>query len=1234
MLSTYAPTLKAQAPTDNSPVTAQIFYSGRMLGYLREDQNHQYSGPANAFLQEYDNQCSRSVTARSCVLLGMGDNFAPNYSARLDDNGAFKHRDGSNATYDKDNVARFLYDARFTALIPGKEDFYFGPYRLWRIAQSMNAQRRDDSTSTLKNGPFLADNLILVPKDDKHRHSEEKTFSDKVEGISTDLAGQAMPWLVRVAFTLDDSKIVIDQSKLEARLCATGKNPDDIPLETEPSRNANCERWPWDGNSKSFVRVQNKQDPSGPRAISSRPGQNPAPVVARDLTPGADYGLCIVGIGFRNVKKSAPNRYCLPIHIAIPMFPAPYIVQEDPLGHSHSKVAIFGVVDKDFRSHLPKQNAGWDVQDSQKKVLDKSVPDSSAKGQWLPYRVEVDALDPKVALEQALDAFQLDMATATNSSRALLGASSQSSTDQALARTAIESLNLNQTRFAGVIVLMAQMNYDAAGELARHIEIPKGLALRGPDPEQAFDLVIARAEISYETRPQTLVLDSLAEAARPRFVVGPPPAYDERKQEVRVPLGWVRLERHPDGAQAAFSTSTSYCNYSTAGSPMEGCVAPDKSSAWDELQNQLYAGTSSGAFAQCYKVLGNKKPGDCADDAIAGCLTRFATCAMLQNDPNYDTEGSDVGLLQTRDIWVPKEKVTVPERKGHEERAAWRIHLASASTVQGILDRIFWKDDLLAHSQLSGAQLKAVLKESDGYKKEEENPVWVAPDTRGRGLQSAGILKGIELKPGAKEASLYVHLDEISDTSLYRVAASSYIISGETGYPEFAAPADGEKPNFFPTRGKGVRISVLVCEALKEGAKQPDLYHCGEAPDGVVNASFAPADYALSDTITKTVAGLIRDDREPDGHLEYLESQFHELAHGHDNSPLAKTAMANSTNENILQNYPYLDVNLLNLSIAGSLNTALASRAQTANFSGVQQSDIPQPTKSEFKWLTKLRVLDRRGRWDFGVALDEQFDKAVQGSLTKPSTPSWVSNNVIAGPVVQYSLSDPRRAPRRLFAFHFDYNRQITPTALTLNFAMNSKSFPFSQRASSGFNPKGGFRYESGDSYFEVGGVYTRSIDVLSEVTNLPGGAVCSLKENQSLSACVGAILYTGSATPVLHYSSFSQTGMYWDSKLSFDVLQGKWTYQLTSTGTFYPSSDPVSALTRLDARVSNTLKFPLIGNLSFAPTAEWRFFETERTQDFLKRLSTSVALTYTFHKDSRVRLWGAMMNKATPAAQ
>jgi hypothetical protein len=1196
---------QASNPASGSPAvtSATIFYSGRMMGYLRQDKANDPDSrtfPAKIFLDKYGAEC----TTRPCVLLGMGDNFAPKYEARINKDGNFKSRDGSDASYDKDDVAAFLYNAKFNALVPGKEDFYFGAYRLWKIAGSMH----ENNIAASQGGPFVADNLVLRPVDEKDREqwldptgrkpgNHVKKFTAHAAWVSSSFTGKAMPWLSKLTFTFDPPLKAEQVGSLQGKRCIGEKNPDDINPASD-----DCVAW------KAAPKIDRKH-PDVVQEVSFLRDVLVDKRSVDELERGRDYGFCIT-----DPRHSVEPQYCLPIHVETPMFSSAYVQTDD------GKVAIFAVVDTAIRSYIPKQNAGWDVLDpnAPNKVLKNSIRDPSEHTDWIPHRVEIAALPPQDALQQAMDAFVFDH---------------------------------HHQDFKGITVLMAQMDMDQADELARHMKAPDGMKLgdgAAPNSEDmAFDLVIAKADFSHQTREQTISVTASPTETRYRFVAVPPPAWTD-DGTFQLPLGSAEITRGgPIGTAkycipALHSTSCAGPIDGKRISALQELNTRNTQFGLDELQRRLAQGiaSTSKTYAGCYKVMGDSKLGYCSKN-LSSCLMKFATCAMLQDNGTFDTEGSDVALLQPRDIWVPKADASQTE-------------LVEAETVQGVLDRIFWKDDLLSHANLSGSQLKALIKESTKFEDEEKNPLWILRDTTGRKLSDVGLLKGTEPKPGSKDSPYYAHLEELSDSSLYRVAASSFISNGDTGYVEFASPAQGKVELFRNNSAKdpakahpgkvGVRISVLVCEALKQGVEPnyEPLYHCGEPDIGDRKSTpflvVDEASYAISSAETKQLGGLVvPDNREQDNHREYLEAQAKELTFGRD--PFAKDSLTGQTrnqSEKDIQSYPYLDVNLQKMAIGGSLNTALASKAQTANLGGVLQSDIPQPTKGEVSWITQLRVLDRRGGWDIGPTLDAEFDKSMQARLAGPSSATFSADNVTLGPLLlQFSMSDPRKQPRRLLTFHlWDLQSQITDTNIALSGKANSASYILDVRRNYGYQPKWGYRYESGESYFEAGGIYVKNYRVLSEIAGLPPGySDCILTATQSLAGCVSQIEFpAGFPAPILHYSNFQQGGIYWDGKLHIDVWKGKWTYEFTSKGTWNFAGDTVSALTRFDTRVGNSLNFPLFGNFSFAPMAEWRFFETQGTQDYIKRLNTMVQLNYNFHKDSRVKLWDAMKYKPSSA--
>jgi len=105
------------------------------------------------------------------IFVGMGDNFGVELYSRTYGVGVGRNGDTAEDLHPKlrepgdawqpsddgkigDNVGCFLSMAGYTAVVPGKEDLYFGPERLRRIAQRL------DSAHLSHRVPMLAANLI------------------------------------------------------------------------------------------------------------------------------------------------------------------------------------------------------------------------------------------------------------------------------------------------------------------------------------------------------------------------------------------------------------------------------------------------------------------------------------------------------------------------------------------------------------------------------------------------------------------------------------------------------------------------------------------------------------------------------------------------------------------------------------------------------------------------------------------------------------------------------------------------------------------------------------------------------------------------------------------------------------------------------------------------------------------------------------------------------------------
>ena len=164
-----------------------VFYTGRPLGYFRYSDQQDFlmkgcpsdpkdlNDPGKALKKIWDERRNNASSAR--LLVGMGDNFAPEYFSRTFTGTPPERADVPYPAKDRyfwdgvsqkwvvdkttgvddvsiptDNVACFLQLMGYTAVVPGKHDFYFGPNRLREIGRWLH----DNGTAMLAGNLSIA----------------------------------------------------------------------------------------------------------------------------------------------------------------------------------------------------------------------------------------------------------------------------------------------------------------------------------------------------------------------------------------------------------------------------------------------------------------------------------------------------------------------------------------------------------------------------------------------------------------------------------------------------------------------------------------------------------------------------------------------------------------------------------------------------------------------------------------------------------------------------------------------------------------------------------------------------------------------------------------------------------------------------------------------------------------------------------------------------------------------
>ena len=765
----------AQPPAGDAGSTLPVFHTGRLMGYMRYPDRQtlaQRGCPANleksdqvkAFLEHLDRAGGGDPLSR--VLVGVGDNFAPAFDARViyrdltSKDALFKDMlsydpsqdrwielgapgpaapqdaQGGLGTVAADNVACFLRLAGYDALVPGKHDFYFGPERLRQIARFLvNGEGRKVhllatnlviSTSVVNRAPRLPDYLKRLP----YRTSAGST--------KPDLPAEVLPWLrevkVRNAFELlgaGGAVASLEEFAPDARI--TQADGTRIAIQDGEER-AYRVRWKFD---QAHICPAKDQDPDSlalpgeaasgcqaleraeSRLVGSRPTTDAAyRLPGRSLpleyalVPGKNYAFCL--------SKSGQKPFCVPFHVHNSFFlyphrdinhfegfPEPYV--KKTVGDQ--KVAVFGVLDQDFREHIGALNYRWD----------------NANQRW---DTSVVVADPVRSLEQLLQFCELD----------------------------------EQCRDARKI-LLAQMPADRA-------------ALLGVRFAKTFELIIAQTDNKHATGEQTLTQRSAGDPDfRPTFLAVPAYMYNQsRPGQLEVLLRKAELTRSLRPAPGSASDWT-----------MEHRVFGSRVS----LKEELGPGPALGELLDAAL----KKHGIPQGSASVN-LQRLALDAMRR------LYNADVAMLQRRDLFAPVQYAGTQVK---------------TSELQAVFGRVFWKGDFVLRVEVTGSTLKALMQRSSQFDEQDASALELELEA-GRGLVTLGILQDPET------GQWMVNGEPVADGRLYALAVTDYLALGDTGYPELQQPAVPRpmRPREFKTLS---RLSSLLCHAV---ASSPGPAGCGD----------------------------------------------------------------------------------------------------------------------------------------------------------------------------------------------------------------------------------------------------------------------------------------------------------------------------------------------------------------------------------------------------------------------
>jgi len=1302
---------EASPPGPTQANELNILFTGRLLGYFRlpslqsgtpDLSKHPCPDGAQDSDISYEGQqlldAVRGYEYEKRLFIGSGDNFALYLPSRIfapapDARGQYAKdqfrwdpRQGKwvhepsvdlladlrkrGAVVPTDNVGCFLAYAGYDAIVPGKEDFYFGAERLQALARFLASVPKDTGAGPYHPVQMLAANLLIktswvsdhdpIPDSKKPRLEFAISDSSKKPNISFPADGtEILPWLAEIRGNIDSPAVTItvtgpednpdvpDWEKLDEHNPAV--KPVQILISNKRHKNeptsAQMRCWALSGASNFQVSNCQSLEPLNQQASTheSATAKESAPsegsteahwqLPLRHLEIG-HYKACIWTVE----GKGRP--ICSRFKVGVPLFqsanpdllskfkqkdPSPYLVKgicshvvNSKCEGEQSDVAVFGVVDTTLEEKIGSLESIWRTVEGDNKYLKK-------------YDTSLEVVDPAKSLTQLVD--YLEACGARGKEDESTG-KSEGGGDECYGAALNHTENGRKFRK----ILLAQMDGGEAGLLAAHLT-----------GQYHFDAVVSEYDPQQFTRNQISVMDptlSLASDSSsksdpvldcdrdqcnlPSFVAVPPPAWDPTwsgdptakdptKKDSRRIGDPVRLLRISDrGTQRQYVVSgaragargTAICN-DCVGEPARKALADVRRQIAQEFKLSATAESTLRNWAAA--LLPQPPP---PVDKAETVLQHATLYAMLQ-----ETQ-ADVALMQKRDFYLPiplADCLLNQLSPGSSFPEYCRPEMKTPPFVgdyawQKILDAFIWKGDLLIVIPVRGSVLQAVMKRSRQFDANDDSSLSLTKEYH-RGLVTLGI------KPdGYKDAYLINDLP-LDPNRVYAVATTDYIALGDTGYPDLVDAALPGLPRPLYDKRKLHSVSSLVCNELK---KLPAGNSIECAPDFTGKGYF--------DELEVAGPAPLPGNTWQEGWKNWF--LWRRLGQGPNVSKF----------EDWAQEQPTWRLSLDKTSIG--FNVQRHSDKQSVlnkTFGGVSNSQATASRSHSWNTDQEMSYTYNHSLWDFvateGLLYNASFTDNKSG-LFRNANQSTDSFTLSAGP--RFHIPGQRKLPHWGIGTYLHYDTQAFALEQSLSLTKNQIDVPtplqfFLPRVHTLTDRIGIGRYNQ-NRYFEAGVEGGRAFGAFQRFDFFTNGVLvlqCTPSATQSLQKCVSqlgdAIVTPASSVQTLQSSRF-RTGVYWHSMLNFPAGK-RMSASLENQGEFYfNNAGDNSTDTRLQHLVTAKYSFQVWPSLSFSPTYQIFLYENKQAYKSLWQQQAGITIDFKFDWTSRRIAASQLQYRAAPA--
>lgn len=1176
--------LLGEAYSQDKPV---IIYTGSTLGYLRSNDS-----PGTAFLANYDDLIKGNHHPQA-ILVGTGDNFAPEYGARFDTTQnpivpiARIRTNGTTATaWALSNKAvdffrtpghnpsknPYLYDA----LVPGQYDFYFGAEFLRNIGE-FTAEDDENRHPLL---PMLGANLIVT------RTSQPQTPQPLCAP-----AQLLLPTQVSLPVQAGGSQ-------------SGGKGKGGGGGGQGPSKSGQ-------GGSKSGQGSANSGQTQAcvqlPTPETSKPElelRSPQPDAVYPWTMKFEFALPKdINIDPQKVGLCLPNKNPNPY-----VFPGNCTLLDAKADREEQELKIYTY--QLAREHIPidadgsidsKPNPPPDVFSEV-----KLFPGTDAR--LCVYGKKVTETQPGSICTALTVQWPMFRRAWVEVTRGI-----QSGVDGSIA-TKPDACNGNNSsgahcyRYAIFGVLDAALQNSISDENSSWLKDGSAtLKIKITDPTASLtQMVEAFKEIHSDTQDQWtyLVLAQMPTATAKVF------AADLAYRGVRVdlvisaadrdqatPEMGLSIPKNVDDTQpvpAPVVTPYAFVEYRPAvpGKPANGVerdspewVVIDKSDA-SNIRYSNYTGKKAEACQRLFSEVLKKLDKFSRQQGYKTCdhNSEFECAALEAMRSHLD---ADLAVLQTRDFYDGCTNGI--DLAALDEEINQNV---GGIAVEEAVRRALWNSAFLTRVSLSGATLRVVLKASEDISQSEKSSIAtsLAPN---RDLIYLGVAK--------IKGDYYVDGVKLDDSKIYAAAISDQLVSGDTTYPQLAQ-IDLTTPDVFTGREhETFRVSDLVAQLLLTSYIFP--------AEGLKN----------KDVIAKWSAGKLGGDDPPTAAKKQNGSLFSGI--GEAEEKVQDRNFFGLTLQQLAVGYSFSKPNQTDLNIG-------------KNLAGVTNPNVASPHSENVSFSDNFRFY-REYKSFSSAGLDEQltFARNRQGTLQSSGGPlttpsgaaisadsiSLSANTLILSPFVEFHGHRYHPSWKWIVFRPATFSTDIAKNTQFLKTATKNVEYDLVLERQRNWQPSVGTRYEWDPLRFvEVGYLHQEATNVLSGLTL--NGIFTPLTAGTTASSVANQVTPKTGDVAIPTFSTFHQDGAYllWMYTRGVPLSHSKVVYQAITFGNFFAygaSARTSTSLTRYAVEFSNSLQVAIWGNLSLAPGFNLFYFQDQSHQvgGSLVRRDLTLQLNYLF---------------------